>query len=825
MSVETFYPINTPLINYFFYKAPFVSSSFVLTKVSVQNGGSGYTVGDVIVASGGTFTSPVTLRVSSVTLGAVTGVTITSNGKYTVTPILFTQAYSSGSGVGATFNNLSFVADILPPGPNIPLAGGFIYFYADEDHTLELPTYSDVFDPQNPVVNTNPIQLGAAGDCPLFYLEDRLYYIVITDYTGDQSNPIATINHYNPKSSLIGGAYNNNFIVNPQFNYPIEFYKTTDEVGEISQPVTVVAWGCQFIEDDGTLTKNYVTFENVQGQGIEGDPINQIVLNCTVVSASESNKNFKWRLGQADFSEGSQLTFCAQMINKKSGTASVDLVLQTDYGDGGSGIDEVILENFSVTGTRQKFVHSFTMPSITGKTVGEDSGSYIMLRPALGQICHIGATNIMTVPGNVANPIFVSEPTGFSKAQILGVSTDIEHAGLAENYSSYYYKDGEIFPYSDTATIFLQPKVEKTPFREECLGSERFVNGYSESGIPYRRLYNVIGTTFGGSGSLIAGARGKEVSFESSVGARENSAYTAGTTSFVVTNTLKGLALGISIVNNNDNTVTATFFDDFAPMQTIPVFPVDPIGNQIFKPSSYSNQVAAYWGTIDNRINPENITINTTNSGSVSTKAVFTISFDSTEISDYQTKTVATSDGSGRLITSSFIEFASVGNNVRQYGGAGTATVNQLIMFALDGVLNPQIGIYSFYNIGNLANTIVNFKKDLSLQQNIKTFVNTVANPFVWTMDVNAIPTAGQYFLYSSPTVDYYGWFKVNGVGTDPAISGRTGVAIETFTGQTEEQIAQTIANTVNTASFSLPSLSDLPALVADSKVSWFINL
>jgi hypothetical protein len=42
---------------------------------------------------------------------------------------------------------------------------------------------------------------------------------------------------------------------------------------------------------------------------------------------------------------------------------------------------------------------------------------------------------------------------------------------------------------------------------------------------------------------------------------------------------------------------------------------------------------------------------------------------------------------------------------------------------------------------------------------------------------------AGSYFLISSVTTDYYVWFKKNGVGSDPAVAGRTGIMINMPTG------------------------------------------
>ena len=60
------------------------------------------------------------------------------------------------------------------------------------------------------------------------------------------------------------------------------------------------------------------------------------------------------------------------------------------------------------------------------------------------------------------------------------------------------------------------------------------------------------------------------------------------------------------------------------------------------------------------------------------------------------------------------------------------------------------------------------------------------------------------YFYISSPTDDYYVWFNMEGHGTDPAITLKTGVEIAISSGDT----AQTIAGLVETALHALPAFT-----------------
>jgi hypothetical protein len=92
--VNQYFPANYP-------------SSYPATVSFAQPiaGGSGYAVNDTITISGGTFTNAAVLKVTSVSSGAVTGVSVNNAGAYTVLPagIPATQASTSGSGTGATF--------------------------------------------------------------------------------------------------------------------------------------------------------------------------------------------------------------------------------------------------------------------------------------------------------------------------------------------------------------------------------------------------------------------------------------------------------------------------------------------------------------------------------------------------------------------------------------------------------------------------------------------------------------------------------------------------------------------------------------------------
>lgn len=80
----------------------------VATSATVAAGGTGYVVGDILTLVGGVNTIPVQLEVATVSVGAVTAVTIANTGAYTSTPAN-PVGVTGGSGTGATFT-MAFTA-------------------------------------------------------------------------------------------------------------------------------------------------------------------------------------------------------------------------------------------------------------------------------------------------------------------------------------------------------------------------------------------------------------------------------------------------------------------------------------------------------------------------------------------------------------------------------------------------------------------------------------------------------------------------------------------------------------------------------------------
>lgn len=81
--------------------------NYIAQSVTIDDGGTGYTAGDVLTLSGGQFAIPVELTVTGETAGVIDTVEITNAGNYTVIPT-DPVPVTGGTGAGAEFN-LTFI--------------------------------------------------------------------------------------------------------------------------------------------------------------------------------------------------------------------------------------------------------------------------------------------------------------------------------------------------------------------------------------------------------------------------------------------------------------------------------------------------------------------------------------------------------------------------------------------------------------------------------------------------------------------------------------------------------------------------------------------
>jgi len=81
------------------------TAAMLQNVTALNNGGTGYSVGDILIFTGGTFSSAITVTVNTVSSGVITSFTIGNSGTYTVLPSNpISTTVSPAGGTGATFN-------------------------------------------------------------------------------------------------------------------------------------------------------------------------------------------------------------------------------------------------------------------------------------------------------------------------------------------------------------------------------------------------------------------------------------------------------------------------------------------------------------------------------------------------------------------------------------------------------------------------------------------------------------------------------------------------------------------------------------------------
>lgn len=418
-------------------------------------------------------------------------------------------------------------------GANIPNAGGTLTFYADENRSPSglLPTYSDVNPANPPVVNPNPIELGADGSAPLIYFQDRLYYIEEHDSNGALVRTYERFYYPYTNGGSGGGGGTGNYIPDGQFIFPLDFGKSGNKPGQIYQTQTAVAWATDFIQDAITTTQNFVTFESVANETIDASPPTQIVVTSINAQAGESRKDLRVVIGDVNFSQNNKLSISFEGYSKIAGSPAVNLRLEKYYGVGGSDSEIIDIQSFQMTnGRTQYYIDEYTLPSNSGKTIGEGSTLGLLFQVGLGQTCTVALTNLLCCNsvGAGTRPIYPNEGLCVVAAKVVGdaIQQQLSLTTLFTIYQRYGYGGvSNIINVSDTGKLFLAVKTALFPDAVRCTGQAYKTTDYNDINIPYDRLYKgqpgSIGTTFGSTGDLIITSNTNVVTFTLGKGGRE----------------------------------------------------------------------------------------------------------------------------------------------------------------------------------------------------------------------------------------------------------------------------------------------------------------
>lgn len=733
----------------------------------------------------------------------------------------------------------SLYPSIFDPSSGGFLVGGTISWFATDMITPK-PVYPSPDTTGSPY--PNPYTLDSiAAEPPMYYLTDEPYWIEIRQATPAgcacaELDPIYSFFFYpnsNTPSSQTQQVYN--FISNGQFLWPIIFNTPDQDQSKIyidGTTAVCVAWK---MDVDNTAENDVdVFFESVLGASVSGHPANLIHVKVNDVGATMTKLDLVtgWgRLNELSSANGGEIVTLSLVGSAVTGSPIVlEIIISQQYNVG--DIIETLVGTITLpTGLAlptQSLI--FTMPPIESAMIIDTVLNQTVLKirgPLLTPNIEYRFTDIQIEEGSVMAPAYVQEPFGVIRARGFSQDFSFPSDDVAQNtqqgmlnYERLTLVNNNYHWVANTGTFKPVPVSALPPDMLFIDGQSLNVQDYV-NGIPLQRLYNVFGTQFGGVADIVASTNGTNIiTAGSPVGAREFSAWTAGSSGFTVTQTVIGFKLGVSAALTTGSTTSTdiTFLDNFAPQQSsgLPsgrslAIPTQVIGNGFYL---LNTSGGTYYGS-------QAITVTTVDAGSGSTQAIGRVAFSSSIISGYQTQTPSL--GGGQIATANFLEFAALSNNFRgnytSYTPPSRTNSPMCILFSVDGVINNGLPAE-----GTQAQITVPFLSTLSLAQNVQVFINNVNNPFVYTITVGALPAASSDFLFSSSTTNYYVWFTINGTGTDPAVPGRTGILCALLSSDTPITAAQKIAVVMRSATFSLPTQADLVAL-GNANIKWAVYL
>lgn len=696
------------------------------------------------------------------------------------------------------------------------LAGGQIFFY-EEDQVTPQAVYMDPF--RNNAYS-NPLVLGSVGqEPPIYYEPESTYWIEIYRSPAPgcpciDEMPLYSFFFYPSVEDSETSEFANNFISNGQFAYPISFNRIDEPVGIINNPHTFVAQGWEF--DATTSSQNQILVSFIPlftTSTIPANPQNYFNLQVNQFGSGITKLDLYQTIGYVNILQGREVTLSLNGFSSIGASEQIEVIVENIYD--GEDVIETTVGTLEITSTLAQSSLVFTFPTITNNPIDSvNNKTNLRLRFPLSTIINVSITNVQIEIGNRPTPVFIESPKDEIASRsffnhYVGPEESTSFAGESE-FSNMTYINNQ-FSWSQNTGIFEIVYDGSIPDdMEVCTGQTVNITDYSAAGIPYQRLYDKIGNTFGGnSDSVVAISSDEVVTISPPNGGRENSAYTVGNlgTLITITKTVTGYQLETVASLITAVSLTSIRLENLTP------------GTMNTTPGSLANTnfgAYCYWGTESGL--PAIVDINNPNNYSTE------FSFLSVNANDYVTRTAGGSPGFDTAI--SMFDFSSLNpvDTTRADYNASSVPVPSynVIRFKVDGAFGGG-------NVDRLVGVVtvdVEFSSSKSLRENLNTFIKTVNNGFEYTLTVNSTLTgsAGSYFFYSSVTTDYYGWIRVDGGGVDPAIPGRTSVPIDIASTDDLDEQASKIASSISTSTFSFPSSTDFP-IIPNANLVYAVHL
>ena len=690
----------------------------------------------------------------------------------------------------------------------VPLAAGIVTFYSDINRTTLKPVYELTGSPPNYSYTAlpNPCILSSVGT-----FQDALgnnivpYYYPYTgtpdDFTGDIELYYITVQDSGNVQQFVRegwpnftGENNNNseiefvnFIPNGQFmihnNMPVTTNINSVDVVNVAQG----GWNVKTTHGSTTVitTNNSFTRITTPISGLNDHPRYAFNFVCTVAgNAAIRDLAIQWpnvnTFSSVVQSSPSQVVPYTLFFAGASNTGSpvtFDVRLTYNYGsDSATPPTDVSIGSATVTVGYSYVtvaITNFPEPSGTLGSLDDDYVSISLRGP--NATFDVDVTDFVLAEGSFTPSFFPTQTLADMQAESVA---GWENLPPKPDGSDLYLPmvmtpTGMTFDTSIIGTIVAKPNINPTLNELPCNGTSILGAGYSELGIPYSRLLNVLlansivpNVPMFGTGltySTIYANNGSGAVFRISV--NTPGAITGGTIGTISgwageQNNIATATINYTAYNNQANTVLA-------------------VGNFTVPNAGLNAHSSGF-----------TLTLNNTLTGYT---AQFAYSF-----------TIFTIAASA-MTPGTYFTFSN-------------ASTNFYMWFTIDGVGSDPApggtGILCALQSSDTAQDVAN------------TVIGCINQQQMTSLYVLTIPTAGQYFTFNanpaSPTA-YVGWYKVDGVGTAPAVSAIP-IQINISSSFNAGQVVQATQLAINSYEFAVPDLRGMFLRGLDAGGTWDID-
>lgn len=671
-----------------------------------------------------------------------------------------------------------------------PLSGGKIYFWQDNNRSIPKPIFQLTGSPPNYsyaalpnpcILNSSGLLVDGSGNIivPYYYPLDangnaQLYFIQIFS---DLGVPQQTIEAW-PNVFLEGDAQSDstlNLIPNGQFllhnNIPANVL-TSIPAGQVTTPVTVVAQGGWTFERPvtSTATDNVSFFKfPAYTANPSSSPRYAFQLTTNGASPSDSFKDLRIKFNDVNKFASTTQSYVVFFsgLSASGGTIPVSLNVIKNYGTGGSAEEVVNITSFNITSVQSDFSYAFIFGSNVGKIIGPNNDDFVQIALSFpvntsytGRITDvvmfIGDVNVTTFP-TITNSDFidrslvppVADYNGFNLALPLiftksGLSYDTSQIGKIYQTSLYYPEFGELL----------------------CDGATYRTDAYSPDGIPYKRL------------------RDKLIQLPSDA-----------------------LVHNMPVFGTGRDYVAATHVNDDGTFYISTQKPgLQPLTADGAAPTGFTFTSVAPGKASSSTLNIDSYCLGNGNSYYVFCNAAGAVPFDNFSTTGTQTINAYPNTYQGEIVGSAQTQqlIKIISNAVPPAGSyinINTPSATIRPWFTLDGAGSSPGG-------GGIL-VQINMLSTMGLQDTAYAISQALSGYQVATVKTVpgvSIPPNSYFTFYASGQL-YYVWYSLNGLGTDPAVSGGIGIPVTYLTAHAAITIMKNTYAAINGVCFAVPDL------------------